>query len=449
MVPSADNNRHIAEQIDATSPSQESIPLPDEMPQISLHSLLEAFRGIIGATPTANPHHDEVVDRANEYAKDLGMDIRDYINLGRMTTHLFCKTDAEMLSILMDLMMLLFHIDDNEGSEVREEKSSVDGEPDVHLPVHVEIMKVLRPKPGEAAFIPTHPYTLKLLEIIKRFDIALGHTKYWDEWRGILMLVGATYLDKNTSFKSRGWFADNPYRYFVYKIHNSGMLFTLLLLMLANREFINPAYVKDEDDSFLGLLLLDIMNKHDPSSIVITKFGITPLDAEQQLPPAERLTAVKDYLQNEFRVSENFSRLVLLLHTVSLIGTLTNDVFSYPKEVIDEKGYVNLVRVLGEYFAQQGVCELDKPESVSLPYNRMIRLISELLHTYKYLQDEILKLEFRPDGALGKFIDGIHDVVRATIHWQLETLRYRHKEHPFYDLQDLEKLILLVELLEA
>jgi hypothetical protein len=104
--------------------------------------------------------------------------------------------------------------------------------------------------------------------------------------------------------------------------------------------------------------------------------------------------------------------------TVSLIGALMNDLFSFEKEVIDNRSDSNLVAiiVLNNF-------RMELREAISVATTIVRNLLADYARTFSSIEEKIGRLE---DGqGLGRYLDGIRKCVQTCWLWQVETKRYK------------------------
>jgi hypothetical protein len=110
------------------------------------------------------------------------------------------------------------------------------------------------------------------------------------------------------------------------------------------------------------------------------------------------------------------------------IGSLTNDIFSYHKEVIKLGSYYNLLRVFMESE------HLSFDEAV----HESVMLINGIIDDF--LQDAE-DIPVWKDKSIEKmviiYVNGLRDIVNASWHWQISTNRYRSPESPFPELRTM------------
>jgi hypothetical protein len=112
----------------------------------------------------------------------------------------------------------------------------------------------------------------------------------------------------------------------------------------------------------------------------------------------------------------------------SRIGSLTNDIFSYHKEVRELGSYYNLLRVLME----------TKGLALEEAVHESVALIND------FIDEFIRDAENMPgwsdaatEQAVREYIEGLRDIVSASWHWQISTNRYRSPDSPIPELRRL------------
>jgi hypothetical protein len=113
---------------------------------------------------------------------------------------------------------------------------------------------------------------------------------------------------------------------------------------------------------------------------------------------------------------------------VARIGSLTNDIFSYEKEVLQLDSDYNLIRVFmeSEYLAFD--------EAV----HESIMLLNGIIDDFMRDAENIPEWEDESIQAkVGEYVRGLRDVIIATWHWQYSTNRYRSLTSPFVELRTM------------
>ncbi|MCU0515017.1 MAG: terpene synthase family protein [Anaerolineae bacterium] len=112
----------------------------------------------------------------------------------------------------------------------------------------------------------------------------------------------------------------------------------------------------------------------------------------------------------------------------SRVGSLTNDLFSYEKEVLRLDSYYNLVRVFMESH------NLAFMEAV----HESIMLLNGILDDFEQDAGQIpAAWDAKTRADVATYIRGLRDINIATWHWQYSTNRYRSPESPFPELRQL------------
>lgn len=113
---------------------------------------------------------------------------------------------------------------------------------------------------------------------------------------------------------------------------------------------------------------------------------------------------------------------------VAKVGALSNDLFSYTKEVIGTQSRFNLVCVLedyGGYMFEDAVAE-----AVEIVNDAIDAFYTQASHVPTWHNKDI-------DRDVKSYIDGLRDQVVASWHWQISTNRYRSTHSPFPELRVL------------
>lgn len=109
---------------------------------------------------------------------------------------------------------------------------------------------------------------------------------------------------------------------------------------------------------------------------------------------------------------------------ITHIGGLTNDLFSYEKEVLRHGSRFNLVAVL--------------MDGHRLPFAEAVRQAIRIINGYTTaFERHYHQLPGPTDPylrAVGRYAAGMVDVINATYHWQMSTARYRSPTSPFVEL---------------
>jgi len=139
-------------------------------------------------------------------------------------------------------------------------------------------------------------------------------------------------------------------------------------------------------------------------------------------------TYIEDLINEEY-ISEELQG---MRESMALIGSMTNDLFSFPKEVYGgETKTLNLIVVLmhenGYSFEEAVVKAIDK---INEYIHRYLMFRSRLIDKMKTINNEEIY------NRLAKYISILDDIGVATYRWQLEgTYRYRHFYHIFKQMR--------------
>ncbi len=119
------------------------------------------------------------------------------------------------------------------------------------------------------------------------------------------------------------------------------------------------------------------------------------------------------------------SILKLRQHVVR-IGCLTNDLFSYQKEVVDGGLVLNLLHVLQESNGQ----------SLAEAAHTAIELINEETDAF-FSEAEVVSQKFDDSlrTSIERYVEGLTYQLSATWYWQISTNRYRSPQSPFIELR--------------
>jgi hypothetical protein len=137
-----------------------------------------------------------------------------------------------------------------------------------------------------------------------------------------------------------------------------------------------------------------------------------------------------EFVKNIFLPDEIMNHPYLKAMTLrcARIGSLTNDIFSYEKEVIKLDSDYNLIRV----FMESEYLSFDEAvhESIML----LNGIIDDFLHDAANMpewDDPSIQ------AMVCDYIDGLRDIIVATWHWQYSTNRYRSSTSPFVELRTM------------
>lgn len=111
---------------------------------------------------------------------------------------------------------------------------------------------------------------------------------------------------------------------------------------------------------------------------------------------------------------------------VGKIGALSNDLFSFTKEIIGTQSRFNLVCVLMDYD------QLSFQQAV----RRSVEIINDCIDEFHQYAKMSPKWETKEiDRSVRQYIEGLNDQIVASWHWQISTNRYRSPDSPFPELR--------------
>jgi hypothetical protein len=117
------------------------------------------------------------------------------------------------------------------------------------------------------------------------------------------------------------------------------------------------------------------------------------------------------------------------------MACLSNDLFSYHKEVVVEGTSMNLVPIIQREAGGESVVWAVH-EAIALINSRYAVFkegVRSLLEQADGIAEPGLRIQAR--AFLYAFIDGMWDQAAAYYHWQMEANRYRNAENPFSELR--------------
>ena len=113
-------------------------------------------------------------------------------------------------------------------------------------------------------------------------------------------------------------------------------------------------------------------------------------------------------------------------HQVARYCGLSNDLFSFEKEVVQYGSDFNIVPVM----MQEGV-------SFSAVVERVIMMLNEMVDTFKVLEAQQPLFDDPLDNQMvAQYFRGLRHEISAAYHWQFSTTRYRSPESPFIELRE-------------
>jgi len=148
--------------------------------------------------------------------------------------------------------------------------------------------------------------------------------------------------------------------------------------------------------------------------------------------------ALIEFARNEYIPSwlpEYVPTLQIAIDALADIGGLSNELFSYAKEVLESGTTLNLVAVVervNEYDSTIYALE-DAIETVNNCFDVFKLATSQACYEASIIEDPVFREQ--AEAFLTGFIDQMWDMAAACYHWQVETNRYRSENHPFTDLR--------------
>jgi len=109
----------------------------------------------------------------------------------------------------------------------------------------------------------------------------------------------------------------------------------------------------------------------------------------------------------------------------ALFASLSNDIFSYEKEVIAHQSNFNLIPVL---MHQEGC-------GFQVAVHKAVEMVNGYAEDFLAVESEF---EGRPlSESIANYVQGIRDQFIASWHWQMSTPRYRSPDSPFPELRSV------------
>ena len=113
------------------------------------------------------------------------------------------------------------------------------------------------------------------------------------------------------------------------------------------------------------------------------------------------------------------------------IGSFSNDIFSYEKEVMDRGNRLNMIRFLME---KRNLSFQEGLHQAVVITNQCSERLIELERKIPNFGDKDL------DRNVQKYVEGMKDQANAAYHWQFWTNRYRSPNSPFPELRNYVKM---------
>jgi len=140
--------------------------------------------------------------------------------------------------------------------------------------------------------------------------------------------------------------------------------------------------------------------------------------------------STNEYLPKDFFDSNNpeFYIINIIREVVAKIGSLTNDLFSFPKEYFDANSKLNLVAVIKN---------TNQDLSIEESFRLAIVLVNNEVEKFKVICESIKERykDTELEETMTSYVKKMKHIVLATYFWQLFTNRYKHVLHPFNELR--------------
>jgi len=140
--------------------------------------------------------------------------------------------------------------------------------------------------------------------------------------------------------------------------------------------------------------------------------------------------STNEYLPKDFFDSNNpeFYIINIIREVVAKIGSLTNDLFSFPKEYFDANSKLNLVVVIKN---------TNQDLSIEESFRLAIVLVNNEVEKFKVICESIKERykDTELEETMTSYVKKMKHIVLATYFWQLFTNRYKHVLHPFNELR--------------
>jgi len=166
----------------------------------------------------------------------------------------------------------------------------------------------------------------------------------------------------------------------------------------------------------------DIINSN--ADVVQGYINLRLLDAGMH-PTIDGLEFARDIMLSDEIINSEYLR--DMREIVSKIGALSNDLFSYTKEIVHTESRFNLVCVLEDYGGY----------SFEHAVMKSIEIVNESIDQFYAKTQQIPKWDdkqINKDVAI--YVEGLRDIVIACWHWQISTNRYRSEYSPFPELRN-------------
>lgn len=131
-----------------------------------------------------------------------------------------------------------------------------------------------------------------------------------------------------------------------------------------------------------------------------------------------------EYCANQYLSSEMHANLDLLAaqEALALIGAISNDLISYPKEKHSQFNLINVYLATGE------------ADSLTQAIQKTILYVNQL---HKDYQAALARFEAigQAEPFVKQYVEYMNNMLAACYHWQIQTDRYKHPEHILEELK--------------
>lgn len=230
------------------------------------------------------------------------------------------------------------------------------------------------------------------------------------------------------------WFSalKNPKEY-----QDVGDLLTNSLLFVANKIYTSGTVTKN-----YYVKLLETFIEYLPQNIDLQ--GILKMTEQEYIDYRIKNSGMRptillqQYANNNFLTESITSNPELssifadMERCVEEIGCLANDIYSWPKEFLNEKLEGNLIQVIMR----------KRRVGLKVAYMIAVDIVNKLIEKFEILHAKLssylnkANLSQEDQLKVANYIEGLDDIVSATFNWQNFTKRYRHKRHPLLQLRD-------------
>ncbi|GAA3929090.1 hypothetical protein GO495_06535 [Chitinophaga oryziterrae] len=141
-----------------------------------------------------------------------------------------------------------------------------------------------------------------------------------------------------------------------------------------------------------------------------------------------------NFLDWEWLEKIGIAKYLRRLHqVVAEFGGLSNDIFSFEKEVIDNSSDANLIMVLA---LNDLIPNLEQSlKQAGLMLKALVSEYFNLLERIRAIIETICPKESIKAGSLSKHLDGVEIVFKACLLWQLHTERYKRQNSIFLETE--------------